>query len=741
MLTRDKLEYQKRLRFLREAKAKTASKNLKLATKAEESDLTKRMVTLGDKENHVPARGETPKSYNEVPKTRETSRVKEPLEAGDKGDNTLDIDLSDLDYAKISEQKRFYVKKIGHEHKNEPYSGPEMEDLDIEPQFYSDKKEAETVADMLIDRDPHNFEDFYVANLQDEPIEAEENEEFEDAYMKESTPPQEDADQSLARMKNRKKATRTKSIKRKSHSELNESNLDALLRECGCQMQSPFDAPEDEPQGYMLKQSLEKIGSQATDLSNVANHDDDPEPWVEFKVTSAAEQIDAVNDYIKYGRKHRSDMSNHEDMMSEKLLRKLIQNIVREQTLPINLATGLPPPSTTPVTQAAPAATQAPARGAARPATAYRRGNSTEASGAIDEIFSTDPASRSLMNHLTRMLRGIQQNNAGIADSELANNQPYVNSTLRRRIPLIKTQRPDLSAVADELAAQINTFNRPALPNAIAQITNKPQVVAKIQTLINWLRANQNRFSVAAPDTNTEPRTGTSEITPQQESEARVSINNIVNQFNELIRTIQDGTLDLSNEANRPAYLQRLDELATQRATAYAIVYKRAADLNRDSAIRQIDARIGETRQRITENQTALNTATTELQRWNSIGGGIAAGAESANDSAFGALAAIPGAILGGLGGVAGGTYPARIAQAAVYARTAVSRFLQNEISVLQSIKVNISNPNASPPPIRLPSGTSIVLPVPSTTATTTTTTETVAEAKRIKLSSLFKLI
>ena len=83
MTTRDKLEYQKRLRFLREARAKTASEQLKLAKAAEESDLTKRVVTLGDKENRVAKRGETPKAYNEVPKTRETSRVKEPVEAGD----------------------------------------------------------------------------------------------------------------------------------------------------------------------------------------------------------------------------------------------------------------------------------------------------------------------------------------------------------------------------------------------------------------------------------------------------------------------------------------------------------------------------------------------------------------------------------------------------------------------------------------------------------------------------------
>lgn len=770
MLTRDKLEYQKRLRFLREARAKTASEQLKLAKTAEESDLTKPMVTLGDKENRVPARGETPKAYNEVPKTRETSRVKDPLEAGDKGDNVLDIDLSDLDYAKISEQKRFYIKRVGREERNEPYSGPEMKDLDIEPQFYSDEAEAGTVADMLIDLDPHGMEDFYVANLEDEPLEPEEDEEtlsdeeFEDMLMREVTPQQEDADQSLARMKKRKKATRTKNIKRKSHAKLSESNLDSLLRECGCEMESPFDAPEDEPQGYMLKQSLEKIGSQATDLSNVANHDDDPEPWVEFKVTSAAEQIDAVHDYIKYGRKHRSDMSGHEDMhsgdemMNEKVLRKLIRKIILEQ--PINLATGAPAPTTTPVAPAAPAAAQA------RPASAYRRGMSPEFQGAVNEIFSTDPTSRSLMNHLTRMLRGIQTNNAGVADGELANNQPYVNNTLRRRIPLIKAQRPDLSAVADELAAQVTTFNTPALPRALAQITNKPQVVAKIQALINWLRTNQNRFSATAPDTSPTP-SPTPSITPEQESRARADINNIVQQFNEYVRGIENGTPDLSVEGSpeRATYLQRLDVLATQRAAAYVIVYKRAAELNRNNAIRQIDARIATVRQQITQNQTVLQTAQFEAQRLGTYLGTAGAAAEAGSAlgrEMFGGVGAALGGLAGGamglttpldLTGIASGM-PLRIARNAVYARTAVARFLQNELNVLESIKVYVSNPNATPPPVRLPSGTSMALAIPSATSTTSTPapeasgeTATAAsptgmdEGKKVKLGRLFRFI
>lgn len=426
MTTRDKLEYQKRLRFLREARAKTASEQLKLAKAAEESDLTKRVVTLGDKENRVPARGETPKAYNEVPKTRETSRVKDPLEAGDKGDNALHIDLDDVDYAKISEQKRFYVKRVGSEERNEPYSGPEIEELDIEPQFYSDEAEAGTVADMLIDLDPHGMEDFYVANLEDEPLDMEDHEEtmsdeeFEE-MLKEATPPQEDADQSLSRFKKRKKAVRTRKLKRKSHAKLNESNLSALLRECGCQMQSPFDAPEDEPQGYMLKQSLEKIGSQATDLSNLANHDDDPEPWVEFKVTSAAEQIDAVHDYIKYGRKHRSDMSGHEDMhshdemMNEKILRKVIRKLLEQA--------GSTLISEPPAPVAAPAATTPPI---ATPERVQR------AVQACKSLFDPNTP-RSLINHLTRLLRGLQTRNPTIANYELNSHNAHMHLTFNVR--------------------------------------------------------------------------------------------------------------------------------------------------------------------------------------------------------------------------------------------------------------------------------------------------------------------
>ena len=80
------------------------------------------------------------------------------------------------------------------------------------------------------------------------------------------------------------------------------------LNECGCQMKSPFDAPEDEPQGYMLVQNLEKIAKKAGELTGIAKYTDDAEPWVESKINSAAEHIDAIYDYIKYGRNKKADM-------------------------------------------------------------------------------------------------------------------------------------------------------------------------------------------------------------------------------------------------------------------------------------------------------------------------------------------------------------------------------------------------------------------------------------------------
>lgn len=263
MLTRDKLEYQKRLRFIREAKdsAKTSSPELELAKAQEESDLTKPVVTLGDSENKIPSRGETPKSYNEVPKTAETSRVKKPVEDAEKGDNILDVDLSDIDHAKIAESS-------------------------IRQETAKDAKQRHELS---------------TANTQ------------------------------KARLKNQSFAQRTQ--KESAH-----KSLEEVLRECGCEIKSPFDAPGHEPQGYMLVQNLQQLAQQTAELVDMADHHVNPEPWVESKVNSAAEHIDAVYDYINHGRKHREDMEHHdsEEMMEEGVmkvkqdeLKKMIQEAVK----------------------------------------------------------------------------------------------------------------------------------------------------------------------------------------------------------------------------------------------------------------------------------------------------------------------------------------------------------------------------------------------------------------------------
>ena len=613
MTTRDKLEYQKRLRFLREEKAKTASEKLKLATKAEESDLTKRMVTLGDKENRVPVRGETPKAYNEVPETRETSRVKDPLKAGDEGDNVLDIDLSDLDYAKISEQKRFYVKRVGREEKNEPYSGSEMDKLGIEPQFYSDEAEAGTVADMLIDLDPHSMEDFYVANLEDEPIEIEEDDDFEE-LLRETTPPQEDADQSLSRMKKRKKATRTKSMKRKSHAKLNESNLSALLRECGCEMESPFDAPEDEPQGYMLVQNLEKLAKKAGELTGVAKYTDDAEPWVESKVNSAAEHIDAIYDYIKYGRNKKSDMNGQEDLhpphhdeMMNEIKKKVSLKTILEQTDdgPTEFdyamgmgATGFASPDAS-VPAAPTAAPTVSARTAARPG---RRPPVTDAIQACNLIFN-EQTPRSFAMHLKRLKRGLESNDATIADYELRANSTHIAFVTNRYMQVILAANSSLSSQIDTVKNAIREFNTPALPQQLSQITNRRAVISKITTLQNVLTSNASicdSLRNAPPEATTPGSTPTpsttSTTTPEREPplspEEQTRLNNAnralteaQQAISEYINSIVRGEVDLSDTRNRPAYFERLNQLVS----AYNNAMREVQSLNASRGTEVLD--------------------------------------------------------------------------------------------------------------------------------------------------------
>lgn len=79
-----------------------------------------------------------------------------------------------------------------------------------------------------------------------------------------------------------------------------------------------FDAPHEEHPGYMLLGNLKKLASKSSDLAKLASPWDDAEPWIESKINSAAEHIDAVHDYIMYSvLKKDFDASEHEDMMYE----------------------------------------------------------------------------------------------------------------------------------------------------------------------------------------------------------------------------------------------------------------------------------------------------------------------------------------------------------------------------------------------------------------------------------------
>ena len=588
---RDKLEYQKKLRFLREARAKTASEQLKLAKRAEESDLTKPMVTLGDKENRVPARGETPKAYNETPKTGEESLYKDPVEGGDKKEKNIELDLDLMDVVQLKETKGWYVFKVSEGPNDEPYDGSGLEMLDIEPQYYSDKREAEAVADMLIDAED---EDFDVARV--------------GSMMMEATPPQEDADQSLLRFKKRKKATRTKALKRKSHAKtkIKEAlSLDELLRECGCEMESPFDAPEDEPQGYMLKQSLEKIGSQATDLSNLANHDDDPEPWVEFKVTSAAEQIDAVHDYIKYGRKHRSDMSGHEDMhsahdhqemMSENSLRNFIRKIVSEQTSPI-----IDPWSTNPVPSSEIvdpwATTTSPSR-------RRRRRPITEPLQACNMVFDTNTA-RSFINHCIRLRRGLTRNEPSIANYELSSHSSH-RRMLTNYFNLISTALDELGERGQalktrfaQIASQIGTLNVPNVAD-INQITDKRGLTARLTATIELLRTNANICAELqtilqeppAPEPTPGPAPSPDPNVERSRTMAQRALATAEQALARYIHSIVTGEVDLRNESNRPEYFQRLNGYQQQINNALRTLYGIEATTNREEALASLERRI-----------------------------------------------------------------------------------------------------------------------------------------------------
>jgi len=87
----------------------------------------------------------------------------------------------------------------------------------------------------------------------------------------------------------------------------------------GTEESGPFDAPDEEHPGYMLLGNLKKLAAKAEDLAGLATPWDDAEPWIESKINSAAEHIDAIHDYIMYSVLKRDfNPAHHEqDMMRE----------------------------------------------------------------------------------------------------------------------------------------------------------------------------------------------------------------------------------------------------------------------------------------------------------------------------------------------------------------------------------------------------------------------------------------
>lgn len=80
----------------------------------------------------------------------------------------------------------------------------------------------------------------------------------------------------------------------------------------------PFDAPDEEHPGYMLLGNLKKLAVKAEELAGLATPWDDAEPWIESKINSAAEHIDAIHDYIMYSVLDQDfDAEGHENMMYE----------------------------------------------------------------------------------------------------------------------------------------------------------------------------------------------------------------------------------------------------------------------------------------------------------------------------------------------------------------------------------------------------------------------------------------
>lgn len=96
------------------------------------------------------------------------------------------------------------------------------------------------------------------------------------------------------------------------------SVADTHHEEMGPSETGVFDAPDEEHPGYMLLGNLKKLAVKAGELADLASPWDDAEPWIESKVNSAAEHIDAIHDYIMYSvLKKDFNAEEHEDMMHE----------------------------------------------------------------------------------------------------------------------------------------------------------------------------------------------------------------------------------------------------------------------------------------------------------------------------------------------------------------------------------------------------------------------------------------
>jgi len=270
MSTRDKLEYQKALRFVREsatAKAQLGSPELKLSKIQQESDLTKPVTTLGDKDNKVPPVKE-PKSANEVPKTRETSRVKDPIKDGDKGDNCLDVNLDDIDYAKIAEARGYSARY------EDRFRAAERKHME------RDERGGERGGDDFVHITDGDREDCSCESGSCKYGECDPGcpacidiigKDSGDDFMSEATKRQKDAKQSLARHKVATKNKRTKSMKRKSNAQMKKENTmtlgDVFLNEL-----STFNKDELPGSGDISKQMkdfddlLQKFTKEALEL-------------------------------------------------------------------------------------------------------------------------------------------------------------------------------------------------------------------------------------------------------------------------------------------------------------------------------------------------------------------------------------------------------------------------------------------------------------------------------------------